>query len=70
MRRATGLSLLALALAAGLWSDARAADKPADKGVPESAPAADPWDGFYVGGHMGYAGGVSNWSGPDIAGSS
>jgi high affinity Mn2+ porin len=48
----------------GAASDARAAD---DK-APE--PPLFAWDGFYVGGHIGYAGGSSNWSGPDIAGSS
>ena len=63
-----GIVLLsALAYAALAATGARAADKAAD-----SAPAAAPfaWDGFYVGGHLGYAGGRSNWSGPDIAGSS
>ncbi len=59
--------LTALAFATLAAPGARAADKAA-----ESAPAAPPpfaWDGFYVGGHLGYAGGRSNWSGPDIAGS-
>ena len=67
--RFRGFTLLsALAFATLAAPGARAADKAAD-----SAPAAAPpfaWDGFYVGGHLGYAGGRSNWSGPDIAGSS
>ena len=61
--------LLTLALAAGLCTGAQAADLPAKKDAPEPAPAAaDPWNGFYLGGHLGYAGGRSNWSGPDIWG--
>ena len=60
-----------MALAAGVATGARAADKPAEeKGASEEASAHDPWSGFYVGGHVGYAGGRSNWSGPDISGSS
>ncbi|MGA9825894.1 MAG: hypothetical protein WBQ53_13810, partial [Methylocystis sp.] len=51
--RLRGIILLsALAYATLAAPGARAADKPADK-----APAAPfAWDGFYVGGHMGYAG--------------
>jgi high affinity Mn2+ porin len=29
---------------------------------PVAVPAADPWAGFYVGGHVGYAAGSSQWS--------
>ena len=57
-------SLAALILAAGALSSARAADL-ARAGV--SGPR-DVWTGFYLGGHLGFAGGKSNWSGPDIWG--
>ena len=58
------VSLSALALAAGL-STARAADLPASKSAPEAPLAGDPWTGFYFGGHVGLAFGVSGWtSGP------
>ena len=70
VRRAPTLSLLALAWAAGLSSDAHAADKPTETSAPDSASAADPWNGLYVGGHLGRAGGRSNWSGPDVWGAS
>ena len=61
-----GFTLLsALAFATLAASAARAADA-----APTAAPPLLAWDGFYVGGHMGYAGGRSNWSGPDISGSS
>jgi high affinity Mn2+ porin len=64
-----GIILLsALAYATLATPGARAADKAAEPAPAAAAPFA--WDGFYVGGHMGYAGGRSNWSGPDIAGSS
>ena len=67
--RLRGIILLsAIAYATLAAPGARAADKAADSAPAAAAPFA--WDGFYVGGHMGYAGGVSNWSGPDIAGSS
>ncbi|ARN83714.1 hypothetical protein B1812_16090 [Methylocystis bryophila] len=57
---------MALALAASLISSAHAADLPSKKGAEETPGPADPWNGFYFGGHMGFAGGKSNWSGPDI----
>jgi len=31
--------------------------------------ASNPWEGFYLGGHLGYAWGQSNWSTPGVAGS-
>jgi high affinity Mn2+ porin len=69
MRRVRAFVLTSI-FAAGLLSGARAADLPAKKDAPEPAPAAaDPWNGFYLGGHLGRAGGRSNWSGPDIWGS-
>src|SRR5208282_3460448 len=34
-----------------------------------AAPAAYDWTGFYVGGHLGYAWGNSNWTMPPLAGS-
>ena len=60
--------LSALAYATLAAPGARAADKAANSAPAAAAPFA--WDGFYVGGHLGYAGGSSNWSGPDISGSS
>jgi high affinity Mn2+ porin len=70
MRRARKASVLALTLAAGL-SRVQAADLSSKKDAPEpAATAADPWNGFYLGGYLGYAGGHSNWQGPDISGTS
>jgi high affinity Mn2+ porin len=40
---------------------ARAADMPV-KAPPQSPPSAYDWTGFYLGGHLGYAGGSSRWS--------
>ena len=63
-----------LALAAFGVSAAAAADLPA--ALPVKAPTAPPfdWNGFYVGGHFGYATGSSGWTatqagGPPLAGS-
>src|SRR5271155_965760 len=36
---------------------------------PALAPPAYDWTGFYVGGHLGYAWGSSNWTTPSLAGS-
>ena len=36
---------------------------------PSSIPADFNWTGFYAGGHLGYAWGSSNWTGPSVAGS-
>ena len=70
-RRAWASSVSSMALAAGFSTGAQAADKPAEeKGASEEAYAHDPWNGFYVGGRLGQAGGRSNWSGPDIWGTS
>ena len=63
-------ALVMLALIASFLSDAQAADLSTKKDTPETLSSADWWNGFYVGGHMGYAGGNSNWSGSDISGSS
>ena len=57
--------LSALTLTALAAPEALAADK-----ASEPAPPIFAWTGFYFGGHLGYADGHSNWSGPDIAGSS
>ena len=70
MLRAEKLSIMTLILAAGLSSGAQADDLPAKKGAPEAPVASDPWNGFYLGAHLGRAGGRSNWSGPDIWGAS
>jgi high affinity Mn2+ porin len=58
--------VLAAALAAFAVEPAPAADL-----APPPAPSAHSiWDGFYIGGNMGYAWGTSNWStAPDISGS-
>jgi high affinity Mn2+ porin len=61
--------LVGLGLAAGLPGGALAADLPAEKAPSDTPTFNDPWSGLYVGGHMGYAGGRSNWSGPGVAGS-
>ncbi|MFY9657907.1 MAG: carbohydrate porin [Methylocystis sp.] len=63
---ARSASLAALILAAAVFSAARAADVAETKGAAETPAPADPWNGFYFGGHIGRAGGKSNWSGPDI----
>jgi high affinity Mn2+ porin len=52
---AVAISLVAFA------HSAAAADMPV-KAPPPVAPAADDWTGFYLGGHIGYAAGVSRWS--------
>ena len=36
---------------------------------PSSIPADFNWTGFYAGGHLGYAWGSSNWTGPGVSGS-
>ncbi len=51
-----GLSLVALARSAA------AGDLPV-KAPPPAPTAAYDWTGFYVGGHIGYAAGASNWTG-------
>jgi high affinity Mn2+ porin len=62
------LLVAALALIA-LTVETHAAEPPgavsgamAVKAVPAPAPAADDWSGYYVGAHLGYAAGSSNWS--------
>ena len=39
------------------------------KAPPAPVPAAYDWSGFYLGGHLGYAWGNSNWTTPGISGS-
>src|SRR5262249_53751663 len=51
-----GFSITGLSLAC-------AADMPLK--APAALPAVD-WTGFYVGGHFGYAGGTSNWTGTPV----
>jgi len=36
---------------------------------PSSVPTDFNWTGFYAGGHLGYAWGSSNWTGPGVSGS-
>jgi high affinity Mn2+ porin len=57
-------------LTAGLWL-AVIAGKAAAADLPVKAPPQQPadWTGFYLGGHLGYAWGNSNWSTPGISGS-
>jgi high affinity Mn2+ porin len=57
-------SLLALSLVAALASPAIAADL-----APPPLLASSPWEGFYFGGHLGYAWANSNWSTPGVTGS-
>jgi len=64
--RAPWIALAGLVLTAGFLSAARAADLAQTKGPAETPAPSDPWNGFYLGGHLGRAGGKSNWSGPDI----
>jgi len=39
------------------------------KAPPAPVPAAYDWSGFYLGGHLGYAWGNSNWTTPGVSGS-
>ncbi len=39
------------------------------KAPPPSIPTDFNWTGFYAGGHLGYAWGSSNWTGPGVSGS-
>jgi high affinity Mn2+ porin len=59
-------SLLALSLVAVLGSPAIAADLAPS---PPEVSASNPWEGFYFGGHLGYAWANSNWSTPGVTGS-
>ena len=60
-------SLLALCASGANFGRALAADPPSLKQAP--AAPVDPWDGFYVGGHIGWTWGGSSWSGAGVAGS-
>ncbi len=54
-----------------LAGGARAGDLSAalpTKAPPPAAPAAYDWTGFYLGGHVGYALGASNWSSTQTGG--
>jgi len=62
--RAVGLAIVCLAATA-----AGSADLPSNVPPPSASSDYD-WDGFYLGGHLGYAWGDSHFTGPDgIAGS-
>jgi high affinity Mn2+ porin len=64
--RAAG-KLLVLGLI-GLTGSADAADLLLPTKVPPPAPAAYGWTGFYLGAHLGYAGGSSDWSTSGVSG--
>jgi high affinity Mn2+ porin len=65
-RHAVWLGVSAAAMVLGCVGNAAAADMPTK--APPSAPSAYDWTGFYLGGHMGYAWGSSNFSGPPGSG--
>src|SRR5580700_4207620 len=53
---------------------AAADDVTKDSAIPYAGPATDHWNGFYAGGHLGYAWGSSNWTAsslgaPSVSGS-
>lgn len=60
VRLETAAGILAVA---GFTGNAAAADM-ATKAPPPSVPSAYDWSGFYLGGHLGYAWGTSNFTGP------
>jgi opacity protein-like surface antigen len=62
LRWLTGLGLLAVA------SGAQAADFGLPTKAPPPATRYD-WSGFYLGGHIGYAGGSSHWTTSGVSGS-
>src|SRR6516165_2016257 len=59
-----GVVLLALGTVAADLSSVLAMKAP-----PAPDPAAYDWSGFYLGGHLGYAWGNSNWTTPGVSGS-
>jgi len=61
-----GVSLMALAVASRADAADPSLSMPVD-GLP--VPSAYDWTGFYVGGHLGYAWGSSNFTAPGISGS-
>jgi high affinity Mn2+ porin len=60
--------IIALALASGAQAAELSQALPT-KAPPPTAPVAYDWTGFYVGGHLGYAGGSSHWSTAGASGS-
>ena len=64
-RLIAGVSLMALAVA----SRAAADDIMVTKAAPPSIATDFNWIGFYTGGHLGYAWGSSNWTGPGVSAS-
>ncbi len=63
--RQAATSLMAMALAGVVCGGGLAADLPSTKSAPEAPASIDPWSGFYFGGHVGLAFGLSGWtSGP------
>jgi high affinity Mn2+ porin len=70
VKRAQRISLVGLAIATGIFSTAQAKDPAGQESAAKAPVPFDTWTGFYFGGHLGQAGGRSNWSGPDIWGTS
>jgi high affinity Mn2+ porin len=69
-RTAISAALVVAAAAVVIFGEsAKADDAIVTKAPPPSAPSAYDWTGFYLGGHLGYAWGNSNWSTPGAAGS-
>src|ERR1700688_666217 len=76
MRSAAKLWLAAAAIVVASAGSAVADDIAATKApaIPYTGPSAYNWNGFYAGGHLGYAWGSSNWSAttpgtPNVSGS-
>jgi len=60
--RGLGVASIGLIVLAGGAQAADLAGALPTKAPPPAAPIAYDWTGFYVGGHLGYAAGSSNWS--------
>jgi high affinity Mn2+ porin len=72
VRSATKLWLAAAAIVVASAGSAVADDIMATKApaIPYTGPSVYNWNGFYAGGHLGYAWGISNWTaGPGLSGS-
>ena len=64
------LAISTAAIVMASAGDAAADDTMVTKAPPPlSIPSNFNWTGFYAGGHLGYAWGSSNWTGPGVSGS-